>query len=64
MTCESRPDGGKLGRFKSVGTRASQFVALKDETSSFETKMDIEKVGRNRKWLSAASDTYVSVRKR
>ena len=35
-----------LGRFKSMGTRASLFI---DTTSSFGTKMRIEKVGRNRK---------------
>ena len=32
-----------------MGTRASQFVALKDETSSFETKMDIERTRKEQK---------------
>ena len=47
---KSKPDGRKLRIFKSVSTRASYVVAdILDATSSFETKMRIEKVGGNRK---------------
>ena len=44
-----KPDGGKLRRFKSVSKRASCVVADIDATSSFGTKMRIEKVGGKRK---------------
>ncbi|MPC73587.1 hypothetical protein E2C01_067921 [Portunus trituberculatus] len=49
MTIESKPDDGKLGRFKNVGTRASHVVAHINTTSSFGPKMRIKKVGGNRK---------------
>ena len=65
MTLRSKPIGGKLKRLKSVDTRASYVVADIDATSSFGTKMRIEKVGGNSKGLlSVASDTCASVRKR
>ena len=49
MPLKSKPDGGKLRRFKSVVTRASYVVVDIDATSSFGTKIRIEKVGGNRK---------------
>ena len=49
MTLKSKPDGGKLRRFKSVGTRASYVVADIDATSSLGAKMRIEIVRGNRK---------------
>ena len=54
MTLKSKPDGGKLRRSKSVGTRASYVVADIDATSSFRTKMRIEKVGGNRKGVTVS----------
>ena len=54
MTLKSKPDGGKLRRFKSVDTRASYVVADIDATSSFGTKMRIEKVGGNRKGVTVS----------
>ena len=42
---KSKPDGRKLRRFKSVGTRASYVFADIDATSSFGTNLRIEKVG-------------------
>ena len=54
MTLKSKPDGRKLRRFKSVGTRASYVVADIDATSSFGTKMRIEKVGGNRKGVTVS----------
>ena len=50
----SKPDGRKLRRFKSVGTRASYVVADIDATSSFGTKMRIEIVGGKRKWVTVS----------
>ena len=58
---KSKPDGIKIRRFKSVGTRASYVVADIDATSSFGTKMRIEK---EKLLLSVASDTCVSAKKR
>ena len=49
MTLKSKPDGGKLRRLKSVGTRASYVIADIDATSSFGTKMRIERVRGKRK---------------
>ena len=46
MTLKSKPDGGKLKRFKTVGRRASYVVTEIDTTSSFRTKMKIEVVFR------------------
>ncbi|MPC54216.1 hypothetical protein E2C01_048124 [Portunus trituberculatus] len=43
-----------LGIFKSMGTRASEAVAYIDATSSFGTKMRIEKGGK-RKWATVSS---------
>ena len=54
MILESKPDGGKLRRFKSMGTRASYVVVDIDTTSSFGTKMRIEKVGGNRKGVNVS----------
>ena len=54
MTLKTKPDGGKLRRFKSVGMRASYVVAFIDATYSFGTKMRIEKVGRNRKGVTVS----------
>ena len=54
MTLKSKPDGGKLRRFQSVGTRASYVVANIDATSSFGTKMRIEKVRGNRKGITVS----------
>ena len=54
MTLISKPDFGKFKRFKSVGTRASHVVADIKATSSFGTKMRIEKVGRNRKGVTVS----------
>ena len=54
MTLKSKPDGRKLKRLKSVGTRASYVVADIDATSSFGTKMRIEKVGGNIKRVSVS----------
>ena len=51
---KSKPDGRKLRRFKSVGTRASYVVADIDATSNFGTKMMIEKGGGNRKEATAS----------
>ena len=51
---KSKPDGRKLIRFKSLGTRASYVVADIDATSSFGTKMRIEKVGGNRKGVTVS----------
>ena len=45
QTCKSKPDGEKLERFKSVGTRASQVVVHIEATTSFGAKMRIENVG-------------------
>ena len=44
----------KKRKFKSVGTRASYVVADIDATSSFGTKMRIEKVGGNRKGVTVS----------
>ena len=52
MTLKSKADGGKLRIFKNVGTRASYVVADIDATSTFGTKMSIEKVGGNRKGVT------------
>ena len=49
MTCKSKPAGGKFERFKSVDTRDCQVIAYIDTTSSFGTKMRIEKVRGNMK---------------
>ena len=49
MTCKSKTDGGKIERFKSKGTRASEVIVHSDIISSFGTKMRIDKVGGNRK---------------
>ena len=54
MTLKSKPDGGKLRRFKSVGTRASEVIVDIDASSSFGTKMRIEIVGGNRKGLTVS----------
>ena len=54
MTLKSKPDGGKLKRSKSVGTRGSYVVADIDATSSFGTKMRIEKVGGNKKGVTVS----------
>ena len=56
---KSKPDGGKLRRFESVGTRASYAVADTDATSSFGTKMRIEKVGVNRKGVTVSCLSYL-----
>ena len=63
---KSKPDGGKLRRFKSVSTRASYVVADIDATSSFGTKMRIEKVGGNRKEVTVSCLRYLcySVKKK
>ena len=42
-------EGGKLERFKSVATRASHVVPQIDVTSTFGTKLRIEKVGGSKK---------------
>ena len=54
MTLKSTPDGGKLKRFKNVVTRASFVVADINATSSFGTKIRIEKVGGNRKGVTVS----------
>ena len=54
MALKSKPDGGKLRRFKSVSKRASCVVADIDATSSFGTKMRIEIVGGNRKGVTVS----------
>ena len=51
---KSKPDGRKLRRFKSVATRASYVVADIDATSSFGTKMRIEKVEGKRKGVTVS----------
>ena len=45
---KSKPDGGKFGRFKVVGTRTSDVVAHICATSSFGSKMRIEIVRGDR----------------
>ena len=45
VTVKSKPDGRTFRRFKSMGTRASYVVAYVDATTSFRSKMRIEKVG-------------------
>ena len=39
---KSKPDGRKFGRFKAVGTRASDVIAHIYATASFGFKMRIE----------------------
>ena len=45
---QSKPDGRKFRRFKSVGTRTSNIIAYIYATASFGLKVSIEKVGGNR----------------
>ena len=48
MTVTSRLDGRKFRRFKGVGTRASYVFAYVNATTSFRSKMRIEKLEGNR----------------
>ena len=44
VTLKSKPDGRKFRRFKGLGTRASDVIAYIDVTTSFGSKLIIEKV--------------------
>ena len=49
MILESKPEGENLRRFKSVGRKVSQIIAYINATTSFETKIRIEKIRREQK---------------
>ena len=55
------PDDGKFGRFKSVGTRASNIIAHVYATASFGLKIRIEKVGGNRKGRAVSSCRHLGL---
>ena len=57
---KSKPDGGKFGRFKVVGTRASYVVAHVCATSSFGSKMRIEIVRGDRIGAAVSSLRHLS----